>query len=81
MWQGKWSMMRRAMKAWLLSPTRGNSGSHTRMPAAPQYSLHGDTGVNRVRGHNLELKLVLSAKFRNNSKIFGEHTLTALNIY
>ena len=50
LWQGKWSMMRRAMKAWLLSPTRGNSGSHTRMPAAPQYSLHGDTGVNRVRG-------------------------------
>ena len=46
LWQGKWSMMRRAMKAWLLSPTRGNSGSHTRMPAAPQYSLHGDTGVN-----------------------------------
>ena len=58
LWQGKWSMMRRAMKAWLLSPTRGNSGSHTRMPAAPQYSLHGDTGVNRVWvGTQLELEL------------------------
>ena len=67
LWQGKWSMMRRAMKAWLLSPTRGNSGSHTRMPAAPQYSLHRHW-VKQGPGR----QLVLSTKFRNNSTIFGE---------
>ena len=58
------------MKLWLLSPTRGNRGSHTRIPAAPQYSLRERMSIinNRWTERNVDESNMFNMVFRKRVK-------------